>query len=80
MLFGAAAASAWTLLHPEYTVIVPKPLLAPISMAFPINHNDQAFELFMRNWINMKQQSNVINKLFDYWISNKTPVKVIIKK
>jgi proton glutamate symport protein len=80
MLFGAAAASAWTLLHPEYTVIVPKPLLAPISMAFPINHNDQAFELFMRNWINMKQQSNVINKLFDYWISNKAPVKVIIKK
>ena len=28
MLFGAAAASAWSLLHPEYTVIVPKPVLA----------------------------------------------------
>ncbi|MBA6365580.1 transporter substrate-binding domain-containing protein, partial [Colwellia sp. BRX8-8] len=80
MLFGAAAASAWTLLYPEYTVIVPKPVLAPISMAFPINHNDQAFELFMRNWINMKQQSNVIDKLFNYWISNKAPVKANISK
>ncbi|AOW78570.1 hypothetical protein A3Q34_18020 [Colwellia sp. PAMC 20917] len=80
MLFGAAAASAWTLLYPEYTVIVPKPVLAPISMAFPINHNDQAFELFMRNWINMKQQSKVIDKLFNYWISNKAPVKANISK
>ena len=77
MLFGAAAASAWTLLHPEYTVIVPKPVLAPLSMAFPINHNDQAFELFMRNWIEMKQKSKVIDKLFNYWISNKTPLTII---
>jgi Na+/H+-dicarboxylate symporter/ABC-type amino acid transport substrate-binding protein len=77
MLFGAAAASAWTLLHPDYTVVVPKPVIAPLSMAFPMNHNDQAFELFMRNWIEMKQQSKVIDKLFDYWISNKTPLTII---
>jgi len=77
MLFGAAAASAWTLLHPEYTVVVPKPVLAPLSMAFPMNHNDQAFELFMRNWIEMKQKSNIIDKLFNYWISNKTPLTTI---
>jgi proton glutamate symport protein len=80
MLFGAAAASAWTLLHPDYTVIVPKPVLAPLSMAFPINHNDQAFELFMRNWIEMKQQSKVIDQLFKYWISNQTPLKITIKR
>ena len=80
MLFGAAAASAWSLLHPEYTVIVPKPVLAPLSMAFPINHNDQAFELFMRNWLEMKQQSKVIDQLFNYWISNQAPLKLTIKK
>jgi proton glutamate symport protein len=80
MLFGAAAASAWSLLHPEYTVIVPKPVLAPLSMSFPINHNDQAFELFMRNWIEMKQQSKVIDQLFNYWISNQTQLKITIKR
>ena len=80
MLFGAAAASAWSLLHPEYTVIVPKPVLAPLSMAFPINHNDQAFELFMRNWLEMKQQSKVIDQLFNYWISNQAPLTLTIKK
>ncbi|TWX73323.1 cation:dicarboxylate symporter family transporter [Colwellia sp. C1TZA3] len=68
MLFGAAASSAWTLLKPSYTVVVPKPELAPLYMAFPINKNDHSFELFMRNWISMKQQSKTIDKLFNYWI------------
>lgn len=75
MLFGAPAASAWTLLHPEYTVVVPKPVLPPLAMAFPINHNDQAFELFMRNWIEMKQKSRTIDQIFDYWISNQKSLR-----
>lgn len=73
MLFGAATASAWTLLNPNYTVVVPKPIRAPLSMAFPINRNDYAFELFMRNWIKMKQQSTILDQLFDYWIAGKKP-------
>ena len=68
MVFGAAASSAWTLLNPSYTVVVPKPELPPLYMAFPINKNDHAFELFMRNWITMKQQGGTIDKLFNYWI------------
>ncbi len=71
MLFGAPTASAWTLLHPEYTVITPKPAQPPLAMAFAINSEDNAFELFMRNWIQMKKQNKDINRLFDYWIAGK---------
>ena len=71
MLFGAPTASAWTLLHPEYTVVAPKPAQPPISMAFAINSEDRAFELFMRSWIQMKRQNKDINRLFDYWIAGK---------
>ncbi len=73
MLFGAPAASAWTLLYPDYTVVVPKPAIPPLYMAFPINKNDHAFELFMRNWIEMKEQSLQFKDLFSYWIENKQP-------
>lgn len=68
MLFGAATASAWSLLYPEYTVVMPKPIRAPFSMAFAINKNDNRFELFMRNWLTMKKQSGVIEQLFSYWV------------
>lgn len=71
MLFGAPAASAWTLLHPSYTVVVPKPIQPPLSMAFPISSKDRGFELFMRNWIEMKKQNKTIERLFDYWIAGK---------
>jgi Na+/H+-dicarboxylate symporter len=74
MIYGAAASSAWTLLNPDYTVVVPKPELAPLYMAFPINKSDHAFELFMRNWISMKQQSKTIDNLFKYWIEGKASV------
>ena len=71
MLMGAAAASAWTLINPDYTVVVPKPAFNPVQMAFPIAKNDQTFELFMRNWITMKKQSDMIDRLFHYWIEGK---------
>jgi proton glutamate symport protein len=73
MLFGAPAASAWTLLNPSYTVVTPKPLIPALMMAFPINKYDLAFELFMRNWIKMKQKDKTIEKLFSYWIEGKKP-------
>jgi Na+/H+-dicarboxylate symporter/ABC-type amino acid transport substrate-binding protein len=73
MLFGAATASAWTLLHPNYTVIVPKPARPELSMAFAISTNDHAFEIFMRNWIVMKQKNNDIDHLFNYWVAGKKP-------
>ncbi|MBL4822951.1 MAG: cation:dicarboxylase symporter family transporter [Colwellia sp.] len=73
MLFGAPTASAWTLLHPEYTVVAPKPAQPPLAMAFAINSEDKAFELFMRSWIQMKIQNKDIARLFDYWIAGKPP-------
>lgn len=74
MLFGAPSASAWTLLNPSYTVVVPKPVQPPLSMAFPISQTDRGFELFMRNWINMKTQNKTLERLFDYWIGGKSIV------
>lgn len=73
MLFGAPTAVAWTLLYPSYTVVAPKPAIPALSMAFPINKDDLSFELFMRNWIKMKQKDKTIKKLFSYWIEGKKP-------
>ena len=42
-------------------------------MAFAINTHDNAFELFMRNWIFMMKQNQTIDQLFHYWIAGKMP-------
>jgi hypothetical protein len=43
-------------------------------MAFPISHDDQEFELYMRSWLEMKKQNQEIERLFDYWIKGQTPL------
>ncbi|WP_157117829.1 cation:dicarboxylate symporter family transporter [Oceanicoccus sagamiensis] len=68
LLFGAASASAWSLLYPNYSVVVPKPALPPLLLAFPITRHDYDFEHFMTNWIASKKRNRSIDQLFDYWI------------
>jgi proton glutamate symport protein len=79
MLLGAPAASAWTLLNPNYTVVSLKPLLPALTMVFPINKNDPSFELFMRNWIEMKNKNKSLDRLFNYWIEGKQPDLMLIR-
>ena len=61
-------------------MVAPKPAQPPLAMAFAINNDDRAFELFMRNWIQMKKQNNDIERLFNYWIAGKTPNLLTKKK
>ena len=68
LLFGAASASAWSLLYPSHSVVVPKPALPPLMLAFPISRHDYDFESFMANWIASKKRNRSIDKLFDHWI------------
>lgn len=72
MMFGAAAASAWSLLYPSYSVVVPKPVLPPLMLAFPISRHDYDFGHFMSNWIITKKQNHAIEALFEYWIKGQS--------
>ena len=73
MIYGAAAASAWTLLYPDYSVIIPKPHLSPLSMGFPIPSGDHRYEHFLSNWIKLKQNSKTIDAFYQYWIEGENP-------
>ena len=57
-----------SLLYPEYSVVVPKPLMPPILLAFPISRHDYDFESFMASWIATMKSSKQIDEMFDYWI------------
>ncbi len=72
MVFGAAGASAWTLVYPEYSVVTPKQQLSRIPVSFAIPPKDPAFELYLRNWITLNQKNGNIDRIFQYWIEGKT--------
>jgi Na+/H+-dicarboxylate symporter/ABC-type amino acid transport substrate-binding protein len=64
----AERGSAWTLMYPRYTVVVPAPSRIRIPLAYPLARNDQAFARFINTWLQLKIKDGTIDGLYDYWI------------
>ena len=64
----AERASAWTLLYPQFSVVVPEPGLVKVPLAFPIGRHDQAFASFINTWIDLKRKDGTIEALYGYWV------------
>jgi ABC-type amino acid transport substrate-binding protein len=67
LVISAEAGSAWTILYPAYSVVVPEPhLKANAAFAMPLAALD--FEGFVNDWLQMQQTSGIIDKLYNKWI------------
>lgn len=75
LLLGTYAESgaAWTLLHPEYTIVNPltHPDRAPIAIA--IAGFDLALESMLNAWIGLQKINGTLDQLSDYWFLGKNP-------
>ena len=70
IVISAEAGSAWTILHPAYSVVVPEPhIKAHAALAMPLDDSD--FEDFVNDWLEMKKTSGIIDKLYEKWILGK---------
>nr|NIS54148.1 amino acid ABC transporter substrate-binding protein [Phycisphaerae bacterium] len=58
LVISAEAGSAWTILYPAYSVVVPEPhLKANAALAAPLVTSD--FEAFLNDWLQMKQPRGI---------------------
>jgi Na+/H+-dicarboxylate symporter/ABC-type amino acid transport substrate-binding protein len=67
----AERGSAWTLLHPQFSVIVPGPGIVKIPLAFPIARRDEPFGDFINTWIDLKRKDGTLDRAYDYWVLGK---------
>jgi Na+/H+-dicarboxylate symporter/ABC-type amino acid transport substrate-binding protein len=71
---AAERGSAWTLLHPQYTVVVPQPGLVRIPLAYPLVR-DEAWREFVDQWIELKRKDGTLDDLYAYWILGRDPAQ-----
>ena len=64
----AERGSAWTLIHPRYSVVVPEPSPIKVPLAYPIARHDLAFASFVNTWIDLKRKDGTLDALYRYWI------------
>jgi Na+/H+-dicarboxylate symporter len=68
LVLTAERGSAYTLLHPEYSVVVPKPRPFKLPLAYVIAARDDALADVVNTWIDLKRKDGTIDDLFAHWI------------
>ena len=72
LVISAEAGSAWTLLYPEYQVVVPFPRHIRWPLGYAVAPGDPQFLRFMDLWIGLKRDEGRISQLYDHWILGRT--------
>jgi Na+/H+-dicarboxylate symporter len=68
MVTTAERGSAYTLLHPEYSVAVPKPRPSRVPLAYVIAGRDGPMTAMVNTWIELKRKDGTTDELFAHWI------------
>lgn len=71
LIIEAEIGAAWTLLHPEYTVVIPESskLNMPLGFAVPLGQHN--FAASLGRWLAAKKSTGDIEIAYDYWILGK---------
>jgi ABC-type amino acid transport substrate-binding protein len=67
----AERGSAWTLMYPAYSVVVPGPDPIKVPLAYPIGKRDEALARFVNTWIALKRKDGTIDAAYKHWILGK---------
>jgi hypothetical protein len=63
----AERGSVWTLLHPEFTVVVPTPDVIKVPLAYPMFPGVR-WEAFINTWVELKRRDGTVDRLYQRWI------------
>jgi ABC-type amino acid transport substrate-binding protein len=68
LVMSAEAASAWTLVYPRFSSVIPTPseLAMPVAFALPLG--DDMFAGFIDNWIQASRSLGVVDAAYEHWI------------
>jgi len=71
VVYSAEGGSAWTLIYPGYTMVVPLPLVSKVPLGYPLPHGDANWLHYVSEWTRLKQKSGTVDALFQHWIGGK---------
>ncbi len=67
-VYSAEAGSAWTLLYPEYAVVVPPPPRIELPMSYAMARGDRELVDYVNAVVELKKGDGTLKKLYNYWV------------
>ncbi|MGA9443573.1 MAG: ABC transporter substrate-binding protein [Methyloceanibacter sp.] len=71
MLYSAEAGSAWTLLYPGFSVVVPNPNVISVPIVFGLPADAATLANYVNAWISLNKSGSLVDRLYNYWILGK---------
>ncbi len=68
MASSAEGGSAWTLIYPDFSVVVPKGLRVRGSTGFGIPRRQGEMKRYLDTWLELADKNGLSESLYDYWI------------
>lgn len=72
-LYSAEVSGAWTVLYPQFSVVIPKGVKMKAPVAFGLGRGQIEFAQFLNTWIVLKQNGGFIDQTYNYWILGENP-------
>ncbi len=74
VLYSAEGGSAWTLIYPDYAVVVPQPVNARLTAGFIVPKADDEWAQYVDEWVKLNKTDGNIDRLFKHWIQGQGAV------
>ncbi len=68
VIYSAEGGAAWTLIYPNYSIVVPKPDPIALPAGYPVPKDDDRWTRYVREWLELKKKDRTVDDLFDHWI------------
>jgi Na+/H+-dicarboxylate symporter/ABC-type amino acid transport substrate-binding protein len=69
VIYSAEGGSAWTLIYPNFSVVVPINSEFKVPMAYPLPKGDVEWSRFVSAWVDMSIKNRTVDRLFTHWIN-----------
>ena len=71
----AESGSAWSLVYPSFSVVVPQPDIVAVPLAFLVKRGDAGMLDYLDVFIELKKKDGTIRRVYEHWILGKQAAK-----
>ena len=68
VVYSAEGGSAWTLIYPGYSIILPWSASAKRPVGYPVPVAEPEWERFVSTWVLLKKKDGTVDRLYSHWI------------
>jgi len=73
VIYSTEAGSAWAMLYPNFSAIVPKGLKLRAPVAFVLPKGQLDYVQYINTWLELKKENGFQESVYDYWILGENP-------